>query len=65
MLPAVLEDQFYNIDSDYDSLTITRGKLIKDKVFVKIDMKLLEQNPDGITVTDCVNITIADDITPK
>jgi hypothetical protein len=65
MLPAVLEDQFYNIDSDYDSLTITRGKLIKDKVFVKIDMKLLEQNPDGITVTDCVNITIVDDITPE
>lgn len=33
-----------------------------DKVSIKIDNRLLEQNADGITVIDCVNVTISEDV---
>jgi hypothetical protein len=63
-LPKTLEDLFFSKDFEYDDLKLVRGKCIDDKVFIKVDNKMLEQNTDGVSVIDCVNVTIADDVSP-
>ena len=42
----------------YDNLVIERKKCITDRINIKIERGMLERNPDGITVIDCVNVTI-------
>lgn len=40
-------------------------KEIGDKITVKVDKALLESNPNGVEITDCVTVKIAKDVTPK
>ena len=64
-LSNTLEDRFFGKDFEYDNLKIVRGKYIDDKIFIKVDMHMLGQNPDGLSVSDCVNVTIAKDVPPE
>lgn len=64
-LPKSLEEAFYKVNAHYGSLTFVRGKCIIDKISLKIDKRMLEQNSDGITVIDCVNVSIAEDVPPE
>lgn len=64
-LPKSLEEAFFKINAQYNNLMFVRGKCITNKVSLKIDKRMLEQNPDGISVTDCVNVTIAEDVPPE
>jgi len=61
-LPKSLDEKFSTVNAHYNSLMFVRGKCIIDKVSLKIDSRMLKQNPDGITIIDCVNVTIAEDV---
>ena len=61
-LPRLLEEAFSKVNAQYSNLTFVRGKCIIDKISLKIDKHLLEQNPEGITIIDCVNVTITEDV---
>ncbi len=64
-LPESLEEEFLKVNAKYDNLVIVRKKCITDRINIKIERGMLERNPDGITVIDCVNVTIAEDIPPE
>lgn len=64
-LPKSLEDLFFGKDFEYDNLKLVIGKCIDDKVFVKVDRQMLEQNAEGVSVVGCVNVTIAGDVPPE
>lgn len=62
MLPKSFDEKFSSVNAHYNNLILVLGKCIMDKVSIKIDNRLLEQNADGITVIDCVNVTISEDV---
>ncbi|AGC68699.1 hypothetical protein Cst_c17170 [Thermoclostridium stercorarium subsp. stercorarium DSM 8532] len=64
-IPKSLEESFCKIDAHYGNLMFVRGKCIIDKVSLKIDRRMLDQNGDGITVIDCVNVSIDEDVPPE
>lgn len=64
-LPESLEEIFSRINAQYNELVLVRGKCIEDKIRITIDRRMLEQNPEGITVKDCVNVIIAEDVPPE
>lgn len=64
-LPKTLEELFYTTNAEFKNLRIVREKCITDKVNLLIDNRMLEQNPGGISVIGCVNVKIAEDITPE
>ncbi len=66
-LPQELADAFEEIDAHYKELRIikVRGKIIQDQVRVKVDKTLLEKYPEGILITDCAMVKIAQDLTPE
>lgn len=43
-------------------LTRPRGMLLEDKPFVKLSRRMLEQQPQGIEVSDCALVKLAEDI---
>ena len=63
-LPAVLVDAFQDIDAKYDELKVCKGVLISDRIHAKIGRDALEQG-DGVSVSDCATVTLAEDITPQ
>lgn len=64
-LPKTLEEVFSGINAEYRNLHIVRDKCITDKVQLCIDNRMLNDNPGGITVIDCVNVNIAEDASPE
>lgn len=64
-LPRSLEDVFAGINAEYGSLQLVRDKCITDKVQLFIDNRMLSDNPGGITIVDCVNLHIAEDVSPE
>lgn len=64
-LPKALEEVFSGINAEYRNLHLVRGKCIIDKIQLSIDNSMLEKNPGGITVIDCVNVKIADNVSPE
>ena len=64
-LSKSLEDPFLEKGFEYDNLKLVRGKCIADKVFIKVDRQMLEQNAEGVSVVDCVNVTITNEVPPE
>ena len=66
-IPADLVDAFEEIDAHYEELKVVRawGKVIEDQMRVKVDKALLEKYPEGVLVTDCAMVKIAQDLTPE
>lgn len=64
-LPESLAEVFSKVNAHYGTLIFVRGKCISDKISIKIDRRMLEKNPEGITVFDCVNVSIAEDVPPE
>ena len=66
-IPQDLVDAFEEIDAEYEELAIQKpyGKVIEDVVRATVDTKLLEKYPDGVQVTDCAMVRIAQDVTPE
>lgn len=57
-----LKKAFLQICKDCGSLNIYRGTLLSDQQELIIDSALLSAHPEGISVTDCVNLILADDL---
>lgn len=64
-LPAALEQAFYAIDAEYDSVRVLRGRQLCDKPMLRIDRALVERNPEGLQVRDCAIVRLAEDIPPE
>lgn len=64
-LPKALEEVFSGINAEYRNLHIVRDKCITDRVQLFIDNRMLNENPGGITVIDCVDVNIAEDASPE
>lgn len=63
-LPAGLAEAFEAIDSEYGELKVVRDVCIYDQVFTEVGLSALEQ-PGGLSVLDCVKVTLARDIPPQ
>ena len=63
-VPEELADAFEDAADHYDELVIMKktGKVIEDHVRVTVDKALLEKYPDGILVTDCAMVHVANDV---
>ena len=57
-LMAVLTE----ISGEVKSLKQLKGRLIEDKMSLRISKWLLEQEPEGISVSDCLKVTLDEDI---
>jgi hypothetical protein len=61
-LPEKLMDAFAASKAEYNELVAIRGKTLRDKTSVTIDAALLNRHPEGITLIDCVNVMLCEDI---
>lgn len=52
------------LDAEYEQLRIARSRVLENAVHIKVDKALLDKSPDGVTVQNAANVTLADDITP-
>ncbi len=61
--PQVME-AVTEISGDYNirKAAFTKGRHIHDKMSFRISKWLLEQEPEGITVSDCMNVILEEDI---
>lgn len=66
MLKKNQAEDFKKLNAEYNELTFKwEGRLIENKVSVKIDKTLLESSPDKILVRNTASTKIAADITPE
>jgi len=61
-IPESLQEAFEEIDAIYDDIIYVKGIIIENKPNVEIDKSLLERNPCGITVCDCAEVNLSEDI---
>lgn len=64
-LPEDLKERFLNSCALYEELVILKGTLIKDKTRMIVNKDLLEQNPEGLHLVDCVSVEIEEDVPVK
>lgn len=57
------EECFYDLDIEYDTLEIKKGKSFNNTAKVVIDQFLMEHQPEGIKVVNVLNVHIAPEIT--
>lgn len=58
------KEAFERIHASYDRLeTLWEGRLIENKVSVKIDRNLLENSPEGVRVKNAAKVILAGDVT--
>lgn len=60
------KEAFERIHASCERLeTLWEGRLIENKVSVKIDQNLLENSPEGVRVKNAVKVILAGDVTPQ
>ncbi len=64
-LPESLKEDFEEINPVYDDIMCIKGSIIENKLDIEIDKSLLERNPQGITVCECVSVNLSEDIQPE
>lgn len=60
-----LKDRVLEMDMTYDKLRVVGGVLICDRPALEITASLLSDAEDGVSIVDCANVTIAEDVTPE
>lgn len=58
-LKQLLLEKAHNIEGDVKA---AKGRVLSDKMTIRVSRKLLEQEPDGILVTDCMTAVLDEDI---
>jgi hypothetical protein len=58
-------DKFQSLNADYNEIRTIKGKVLEDKVNVRIDKRMVTIQQDGITVTDCGMVNLNEDIPPE
>lgn len=53
------------LNAEYDELRVLVGTVISDRIDVTVNREMLEKAGDGISVMDCVDVTIQEDIEPE
>ena len=61
-LEEAVKDALQALDADYGKLHAVAGTVLCDKLHVKVDRAMLEQAEDGLSITDCVNVKFATDV---
>lgn len=65
-LRAEQEEAFCRMDVEFDKIEIIKkNRRMKGVPVAKVDMKLLDNSPDGIEICGVAKVEIADDITPE
>lgn len=60
-----LKDRVLEMDLTYDKLRVIGGVLICDRPALELTAALLSDAEDGVSIVDCANVTIAEDVTPE
>lgn len=60
-----LKDRVLEMDLTYDKLRVVGGVLICDRPALELTAALLSDAEDGVSIVDCANVTIAEDVTPE
>lgn len=60
-----LKDRALEMDLSYDKLRVVGGVLICDRPALEVTTGLLSDAEDGVSIVDCANVTIAEDVTPE
>lgn len=60
-----LKDRVLEMDLTYDKLRVVGGVLICDRPALEVTASLLADAEDGVSIMDCANVTIAEDVTPE
>lgn len=60
-----LKDRVLEMDLTYDKLRVVGGLLICDRPALEVTTSLLSDAEDGVSIVDCANVTIAEDVTPE
>ncbi len=60
-----LKDRVLEMDLTYDRLHVVGGVLICDRPALEVTASLLSDAEDGVSILDCANVTIAEDVTPE
>lgn len=61
-LPQSLAEDFARIPAQYQKLHYVRGQLIEDRTDFRLTRKLLERTAEGLTLRDCVKVSLDADI---
>ena len=60
-----LKDRVLEMDLTYDKLPVAGGLLTCDRPALEVTTSLLSDAEDGVSIVDCANVTIAEDVTPE
>lgn len=60
-----LKDRVLEMDLTYDKLRVVGSVLICDRPALEVTASLLSDAEDGVSILDCANVTIAEDVTPE
>ncbi|MGN0715850.1 MAG: hypothetical protein ACI4LN_08495 [Anaerovoracaceae bacterium] len=59
------EEAYLRIGAACSKLNVTKGKILKNGIKVKVDQMLLDRSPEGIEIRNTASVIIADDVTPE
>ncbi len=60
------EDAFRKLDAEYEKLEFRwEGRILENKVSVRVDKSLLENSPSGVLVQNAAKVKISKDLSPK
>lgn len=60
-----LRDRVLELDASYGELRVVGGVLIRERASLELTAGLLADAADGVSITECANVTIAADVTPE
>lgn len=55
---------FLSVCKKYGHLEVFKGRLVQDLQHILIDRGILNASPEGLSVCDCINVTISEDVSP-
>ena len=65
MLPASLAEAFDEVDGVFDEVQVINGRVVQNKVNVRLDASMLASSPDGLTIRNCAQLQVEKTITPQ
>lgn len=57
-------DAFRNVDADYQSINVMKGRQYSNKVHVTLDLAVFQHSAEGIQVRNAARVKIAKEVTP-
>lgn len=64
-LTAEQAEEFKKIDAVYGRMKIMKGRTIAERPRVRLDNSLLSQCPQGVTISECALVEVAEEVEPS